>query len=247
MSLKVGSPGAKDEPFHGGRASPFRANLGVRVTSCSSGARAPGPSTVSPMDRGRPGAGRASTSGWPTWWATSGVFVKAPRPPSWSATSSFPCRPPDRHRGSPGRCPTPEVVAGCRHLVQNGYALALDHYVWDDDDDRVAGHGLDHQARRPQPSRSPNFRTPSAITRSSASSCWPKRIETREQLEVCQTSASNLFEGYLLGRPDVVEGDALYPDRVVCLRILEELGRPGTSGRESRTSSRPIPPSATAS
>ncbi len=159
------------------------------------------------------------------------VFVKAPRP-FLVGDLEFPLPPrqtvievvQDVAR-------TPEVVTGCRHLVQNGYTLALDHYVWDDDDDplldMVSIIKLDVLTLTPA-------QLSSAVSHNSkfGVELLAEKIETREQLEVCRKLGFNLFEGYLLGRPDVIEGDALCPDRVVCLRILEELGRPGTSGRE---------------
>jgi EAL and modified HD-GYP domain-containing signal transduction protein len=159
------------------------------------------------------------------------VFVKAPRP-FLVGDLEFPLPPrqtvievvQDVAR-------TPEVVAGCRHLVQNGYALALDHYVWDDDDDplldMVSIIKLDVLTLTlAQLSNAVSHNSKFGVE------LLAEKIETREQLEVCQNLGFDLFEGYLLGRPDVVEGDALCPDRVVCLRILEELGHPGTSGRE---------------
>ena len=154
------------------------------------------------------------------------VFVKAPRP-FLVGDLEFPLPPrqtvievvQDVAR-------TPEVVAGCRHLVQNGYALALDHYVWDDDDDplldMVSIIKLDVLSLT-------TTQLSNAVSHNSkfGVELLAEKIETREQLEVCQNLGFDLFEGYLLGRPDVVEGDALCPDKVVCLRLLEERPREG--------------------
>ena len=56
-----------------------------------------------------------------------------------------------------------------------------------------------------------------------------EKVETREQLAVCQDLGFDLFQGYLLSRPEVVEGQALSPNRLTCLRVLEKLCDPGTS------------------
>ena len=126
---------------------------------------------------------------------------------------------------------TPEVVAGCRHLVQNGYALALDHYVWDDDDDPllelVSIIKLDVLALT-------STQLLNAVNHNSkfGVELLAEKIETPEQMETCQKLGFDLFEGYLLGRPEVVEGEALCPSKVTCLRIIELLCSPGASARE---------------
>jgi len=125
---------------------------------------------------------------------------------------------------------TPEVVAGCRHLVQNGFALALDHYVWDDDDDPllelVSIIKLDVLTLTPT-------QLLNAVHHNSkfGVELLAEKIETREQLDLCQKIGFDLFEGYLLGRPEVVEGEALCPSQATCLRIMEELAGPSTSAR----------------
>jgi EAL and modified HD-GYP domain-containing signal transduction protein len=126
---------------------------------------------------------------------------------------------------------TPEVVAGCRHLVQNGYALALDHYVWDDDDDPllelVSIIKLDVLTLTPtQLLNAVNHNSKFGVE------LLAEKIETPEQMETCQKLGFDLFEGYLLGRPEVVEGEALCPSKVTCLRIIELLCTPGASARE---------------
>ncbi len=125
---------------------------------------------------------------------------------------------------------SPEVVAGCRHLVQNGYALALDHYVWDDDDDPllelVSIIKLDVLTLTPtQLLNAVNHNSKFGVQ------LLAEKVETREQLEVCQKLGFDLFEGYLLGPPEVVAGEALCPSKVTCLRIIEDLCNPGTSAR----------------
>jgi EAL and modified HD-GYP domain-containing signal transduction protein len=127
---------------------------------------------------------------------------------------------------------SPEVVAGCRHLVQNGYALALDHYIWDDDDDPllelVSIIKLDVLTLTPtQLLNAVNHNSKFGVE------LLAEKIETREQLEACQNLGFDLFEGYLLGRPEVVEGEALWPDKVACLRVIEELCRPGASALDT--------------
>ena len=59
-----------------------------------------------------------------------------------------------------------------------------------------------------------------------------EKVETREQLNVCQELGFDLYQGYLLSRPEVVEGQALSPSRLTCLRVIEKLCDPDTSAAE---------------
>jgi EAL and modified HD-GYP domain-containing signal transduction protein len=125
----------------------------------------------------------------------------------------------------------PEEVAGCRLLAQNGYTLALDHYVWDDDDDPflqiVSIIKLDVLVLTPQ-----------QLVDAAKHNCrfgvelLAERVETREQLRACQDLGFNLYQGYLLSRPEVVEGQTLSPNRLTCLRLVQKLCDPDTSARE---------------
>ncbi len=125
----------------------------------------------------------------------------------------------------------PDLVAGCRHLVQNGYKLALEHYVWDNDDDPllelVSIIKLDVLALTPE-------QLADAVKRNSVYGVelMAEKVETREQLKTCQQLGFNLYQGYLLSHPEVVEGQAVPPSRLTCLRVVEKLCDPGTSAAE---------------
>ena len=116
----------------------------------------------------------------------------------------------------------PEVLAGCRRLAQNGYALALDDYVWGRDDDPflelVSIVKLDVLELTPA-------QLVEAVKRCSAYGVQlvAEKVETREQLRACQDLGFDLFQGYLLSRPEVVEGRALSPSKLTCLRIIDKL------------------------
>jgi EAL and modified HD-GYP domain-containing signal transduction protein len=124
-----------------------------------------------------------------------------------------------------------EVVAGCRRLVQAGYTLAMDDYVFSESDDPllefVSIIKLDVLALTPA-------ELESGLKRCSALGMRPlaEKVETPEQLDACQELGFDLYQGYLLSRPEVVEGNALTPSRLTCLRIIEKLCNPATSARE---------------
>jgi EAL and modified HD-GYP domain-containing signal transduction protein len=120
-----------------------------------------------------------------------------------------------------------EVVAGCRRLVQNGYTLAADGRSNLDNDPllelvsmiKVDVLGLSAD------------QLPGAVMYASAYGVRlvAKRVETHEQLRACQKLGFDLFQGYLLSRPETVEGRAISPGRLACLRILDKLCNPETS------------------
>jgi c-di-GMP-related signal transduction protein len=120
-----------------------------------------------------------------------------------------------------------EVLKGCHRLASNGYTLALDDYVWDDDDpllELASIIKLDVLALT-------EAQLVEAVSHCSDLGSQPlaEKVETRDQLAVCQDLGFDLFQGYLLSRPEVVEGQALSPSRLTCLRVLEKLCDPATS------------------
>ncbi|MGA3221326.1 MAG: HDOD domain-containing protein [Acidimicrobiales bacterium] len=124
----------------------------------------------------------------------------------------------------------PEVVAGCRQLAKSGYRLALDDYVWEDDDpllDLVSIVKLDVLALTPaQLAHAVGQRGGFAVE------LVAEKVETRRQLDDCRQLGFDLYQGYLLSRPEVVEGQALSPSRLTCLQVIEKLCDPDTSARE---------------
>jgi EAL and modified HD-GYP domain-containing signal transduction protein len=124
----------------------------------------------------------------------------------------------------------PQVVAGCRQLAKSGYRLALDDYVWEDDDpllDLVSIVKLDVLALTPaQLAYAVDQRGGFAVE------LVAEKVETRQQLHDCRQLGFDLYQGYLLSRPEVVEGQALSPSRLTCLQVIEKLCDPDTSARE---------------
>jgi len=124
----------------------------------------------------------------------------------------------------------PEVVAGCRRLVDSGYRLALDDYVWEQDDPLlvlVSIVKLDVLALTPA-------QLEHAVSQRGGFDVQlvAEKVETRQQLNDCQEMGFDLYQGYLLSRPEVVEGETLSPSRVTCLKVIEKLCDPDTSARE---------------
>ena len=125
----------------------------------------------------------------------------------------------------------PEVVAGCRRLVGSGYTLALDDYLWEGDDDPLLELAsivkLDVLALTPP-------QLAHAVGRGSALGVElvAEKVETSGQLKACQGLGFDLYQGYVLSRPEIVEGEALSPRKLTCLRIIDKLCDPDTSAAD---------------
>lgn len=125
----------------------------------------------------------------------------------------------------------PEVVAGCRQLTLNGYTLALDDYVWSGDGDPLLQFAsvvkLDVLAL-------PIDRLTEAVLHCSAYGVRlvAEKVETRDELLMCEALGFDLYQGYLLSRPEIVEGRALTPTKAACLRALDKLCDPTSSFEE---------------
>src|ERR1700722_18186904 len=122
----------------------------------------------------------------------------------------------------------PPVLDGCRRLAQKGYRLALDDYVWDEEDDPLLELvdivKLDLLAI-------PVDDLAEQVDRCSAFGAMlvAEKVETRQQLEVCRQMGFDLFQGYLLSRPETVQGRALTSTRLTCLQLLQRLCDPDIS------------------
>jgi EAL and modified HD-GYP domain-containing signal transduction protein len=127
-----------------------------------------------------------------------------------------------------------EVVAGCRRLVETGYTLALDDYAWGLDDDPIIELVSIIKVDLLTLTK---VQLAEAVNRFSAYGVElvAEKVETYEQLRNCQELGFDLYQGYLLSRPEVVEGQALTPSMLTCMRVLQELCDPETSaGRVER-------------
>ena len=59
-----------------------------------------------------------------------------------------------------------------------------------------------------------------------------EKVETREQLAVCQYLGFDLYQGYLLSRPVTVSRSALSPSRLICLELLKAFSNKDASASE---------------
>ncbi|MGH9106643.1 MAG: EAL and HDOD domain-containing protein [Acidimicrobiales bacterium] len=118
-----------------------------------------------------------------------------------------------------------EAVSGCRWLASQGYTLALDDYDWGGRDDPlldlVSIVKLDILALS-SAQLAEDVRRFSQLDVELVA----EKVETHDQLKYCRDLGFGLFQGYLLSRPEVVEGQALTPNKLTCLRVINELCDP---------------------
>lgn len=121
-----------------------------------------------------------------------------------------------------------EVIAGCRALAAAGFTIALDDYVWADGDEELLALAsivkldllaMDTAALDELAERCREFDV----------RLLAEKVETREQMAHCHDLGFELFQGYLLSRPEIVQGQGLSPHRLTSLRLVGALCDPNVS------------------
>lgn len=115
-----------------------------------------------------------------------------------------------------------EILAGCRYLRKAGYRLAADDFQWFDGAERLLElvHMVKIDVRL-----TPLDDLPALMDR-----CRPfgvqflaEKVETDEEFDRCLDLGFELFQGYLLGRPNTIASPALGPSRQGVLRLAGAL------------------------
>jgi EAL and modified HD-GYP domain-containing signal transduction protein len=119
-----------------------------------------------------------------------------------------------------------EVVAGVAALVARGYRIALDDYVW--------GSGHERLLNLAAYVKLDMLATDRATLLAIAEDCraYPgvrllaEKVETDEDLAFARQFGCKLFQGYLLGRPQVMSVQTLSPSRLGRVQLMAALLRP---------------------
>jgi c-di-GMP-related signal transduction protein len=118
-----------------------------------------------------------------------------------------------------------EVYAGVCDLVERGYTIALDDFVWTERSARLLPMATyvkidmldtDPQTLRETVRRCREFENVSLIA---------ERLETEDQLAMAVELGFECFQGHILGRPHVVTTKALSPSRLRLLELVTALTR----------------------
>lgn len=111
-----------------------------------------------------------------------------------------------------------EVLAGCRALGKAGYQLAADDFVWsahaEDLLDVVDIVKIDLRATAHD-----SLAELIGRLRGFGVRVLAEKIETAEELQMCQDLGFDLFQGFYVGRPATVSGPALRPSRLSIMQL----------------------------
>jgi EAL and modified HD-GYP domain-containing signal transduction protein len=120
----------------------------------------------------------------------------------------------------------PAVIAGAARLREQGYQLALDDWAREPEREALLAYAdivkLDISACSPADleQRVRELRTSVDVT------LVAERIETAQQMDLCQRLGFDWFQGYFLLRPDIVSTRSVSPAQVTCMRLLGRIADP---------------------
>jgi len=124
--------------------------------------------------------------------------------------------------------PTPEVLEGLKRLVDQGYLLALDDFVYDQQHMPLLKMAHMVKIDLPQADRD---RLPRQVEllRKLGLKLIAEKVETPEEFEFCRNLGFDYFQGYFLSRPKVIQGQRLTANRLAVLRLLAEVNNPDST------------------
>ncbi len=124
-----------------------------------------------------------------------------------------------------------EAVAGCRRIAEQGYTLALDAHGYVEPNgplvELVSTVKLDAFALS-KLQLALNVESCAAL----GVDLIAEKVETHDQMNYCRDLGFELFQGYLLSRPEVAEGQGLTPARVTCLNVVSQLSDPNADAND---------------
>lgn len=118
--------------------------------------------------------------------------------------------------------PSDEILAACQAIVEQGYTLALDDFVFSDDIEPLLHMAqvvkVDVMAYAPDDLE----RLAERLAR------WPlallaERVETSAMRDQCRTLGFRYFQGYYFARPEVMEHRKLSPTPLAIMRLIAML------------------------
>jgi c-di-GMP-related signal transduction protein len=119
-----------------------------------------------------------------------------------------------------------EVVAGVAALARRGYAIALDDFVWGSGHERLLDLAAYVKLDVLDADPAAVAATVVTVRRHGHLALVAERVETSEHLGFARELGFELFQGYALGRPQVLSTAALSPSRLHRVGLLERLVRP---------------------
>jgi EAL and modified HD-GYP domain-containing signal transduction protein len=124
--------------------------------------------------------------------------------------------------------PDPEVLAGIVRLRQQGYAIALDDFVYQPHLEPLLELATIVKVDLPQIPHSELAQQVALLRR------WPvqllaEKVEDWHQFATCRDLGFELFQGHFLSRPELLHGHKLEASRLALLRILARVHDPSAT------------------
>ncbi|WP_197024616.1 EAL and HDOD domain-containing protein [Cellulomonas sp. KRMCY2] len=119
-----------------------------------------------------------------------------------------------------------EVHAGVLQLAADGFAFALDDFLWDQHD-RVPLLPYASYVKVDISQVAPDELGPTVARLGAYDALLvAERVETAEDLRMCQDLGFDLFQGYYLLRPETLSAVTLNPEHLACIKLLQKLADP---------------------
>lgn len=121
--------------------------------------------------------------------------------------------------------PDRELVEGLRKLRKQGFKIALDDVVYHPKLEPLLEHA---SVVKVDLSLIPQDEWGDHVSQFRN---WPvkllaEKVETAEEFQLCQTLGFDLFQGYFLSKPELLEGRKLDSNQTTLLKILSEINAP---------------------
>jgi EAL and modified HD-GYP domain-containing signal transduction protein len=122
----------------------------------------------------------------------------------------------------------PETIAACRALVDSGYKLALDDYVYADQTlpllEMASIVKVDILGKTPE-----EMETTARLLKPTGARLLAERVETATVRDLCANAGYTLFQGYLFSRPETLSKTDVSAGQLAVMRLLNLLRDPWTN------------------
>ena len=116
--------------------------------------------------------------------------------------------------------PTPEVLARCQQLHDLGFMLAVDDVIEVNESSRPLLALADIIKVDIQNMEADRLRAVVEQLKPFGKKLLAEKVETAEQLSLCQSLGFDLFQGYFFAKPTLIIGKKLNPSQLVLIRLL---------------------------
>ncbi len=121
--------------------------------------------------------------------------------------------------------PDEELLEGVRTLREAGYKIALDDVVYRPELDPLLDLASIVKVEMPQIPRE-EWADQVQILRKWPVTLLAEKVETLEEFELCRELGFDLFQGYFLAKPEIIEGRKLDGNQMALMKILAAINDP---------------------